>query len=243
MAIKELPTGMRRSATYRAVPLAPLALVVACALWGSPAQAAKGHPAMEVRSTECFGPTQSKPWGGISVSLRLDKTLPPEGEPYLIVVDDADGREVDRFSSDTRRYRPTFRIAADGLSRTPDLVITASVGGDVLGTSTVSRNCGTLNPDPTQAPTIEAVAVVDCAVSVTVANPEDAADTILVALWLVGSDVAPMRAVDVAGRGSGVVVFEAQVAGTYAAEAESATTFLDTRTPFDIVVPADCNAA
>jgi len=90
---------------------------------------------------------------------------------------------------------------------------------------------------------IVAVTVVDCAVSVTVTNAEDAADTILVALWLVDSDVAPLRAVDLAGGGTGVVVFDAQPAGTYSAEAESATTFLDSRTAFDIVVPEVCTSA
>jgi hypothetical protein len=223
--------------------LALLTTLAVTQLVATPAEAAKGPNAITMKRTACFGATESEPWGGVTITLQLNKRRPPKGEPYLVVVDDVDGHEVDRFFADAPRYRTTTRIAADGLRRTPDLVITASVGGEVLGRARVLRNCGTLDPNPPKAPVIESVGVVGCDVSVTVANPADHADTILVALWPEGSYVAPMRAVDVTAGASGVVTFEAQTPGTYSAEADSATNFLRHKTPFDIVVPDGCAAA
>ncbi len=220
-----------------------LTLAVLITLVAAPAEAFRGRGAVEVRETSCSKPTRSEPWGGISVSLALDKRLPPKGEPYLVVVDDAEGHEVDRFFADAPRYRLTFTVAADGLAKTPDLVITASVGGDLLGSARVLRNCGRLNPSPPQPPVVAGVRVVGCDVSVTVRNPSDEADTIVVALWPQGSNVAPMRAVDLPAAATGSVTFEAQVPGVYSADVDSVRTFLSSETPFDILVPEGCAAA
>jgi hypothetical protein len=178
----------------------------------------------------------------VEVTLQLDGRRPPKGEPYLVVVDGVDGRELDRFFTDAPRYRSTVRIPGDGLAQTPDLVITASVGGELLGRTRVFRNCGTLDPHPPQAPLIEAAEVLGCDVTVTVTNPSDEADMIGVALWPAGSYVAPLRFADVPAGGTGSVTFEAQSPGTYSAEADSVTTFLRTATPFDIVVPEGCDS-
>lgn len=216
---------------------------LAVAMVGAAPAQAKGRDTLEVHKAQCFGATAAEPWGGISVDIRLDRKLPPEGEPYLVVVDDAEGRAIDRFFSDTPRYRSTFRVAGDGLTQTPALRITAAVGGDVLGTATVDRRCGTLNPNPLRAPVIGPVSVVGCDVSVTVTNPNTATEFVLVALWPEGSNVAPLEAVELAGGASGVVVFEAQGTGTYSVQADGADTFLRSETPYDIVVPEGCVAA
>jgi hypothetical protein len=99
-------------------------------LAATPAEAATKHRAIQVRSASCFRATASEPWGAISLALNLNKHRPPKGEPHLVVIDDTDGHELDRFFVDAPRYRSTVRIAGDGLTRTPDLVITASVGGE-----------------------------------------------------------------------------------------------------------------
>ncbi len=234
------PSPLRELVKPLFLALALLTSLAVTQLAATPAEAVKATNAITMKRTACFTATESEPWGGVSVTLKLNKRRPPKGEPYLVVVDDVDGHEVDRFFVDAPRYRTTSRIAGDGLSRTPDLVVTASVGGEVLGRARVLRNCGTLDPNPPQAPTIEAVEVVDCDVAVTVANPADHTDTIGVALWPEDSYVAPLRFVDVAADGTGVVTFEDQSPGAYSAEADSVTTFLRTKTPFDILVPEEC---
>jgi hypothetical protein len=222
--------------------LAMLAMIAMTQLVATHADAATGKNAIQMKRASCFKATKSEPWGGVSVTLQLDKRRPPRGEPYLIVVDDADGDELTRFFADAPRYRPTVRIAGDGISQTSDLVITASIGGDLVGRTRVFRNCGTLNPNPPQAPQVEAVEVVDCDVTVAVRNRGDEADEFLVALWLQGSNVAPLRFIELPAGATGSVTFEDQTPGTYSAQAESTETFLGTETPFDIVVPAGCGA-
>ena len=236
------PTTLRDLAKPQFQAHAMLATIAMTQLVAPPADAAAGKNAIQMKRASCFKATESEPWGGVSVTLQLDRRRPPKGEPYLVVVDDAEGRELDRFFADAPRYRPTVRIAGDGLSQTPDQFITASGGGDVLGRTRVFRNCGTLDPNPTQAPRIEAVEVVGCDVTVTVRNRGDEADEFLVALWLQGSNVAPLRFVELPAGGTGSVTFEDQSPGTYSVEAESVTTFLGTETPFDIVVPVGCGA-
>jgi hypothetical protein len=236
------PTTLRDVAKPLFLALAMLATIAMTQLVTTPADAAAGKNAVQTKRASCFKATESEPWGGVSVTLQLDRRRPPKGEPYLVVVDDADGVELDRFFADAPRYRPTVRITGDGLAQTPDLVITASVGGDVLGRTRVFRNCGTLDPNPPQDPRIESVEVVGCDVTVSVRNKGDEADEFLVALWLQDSYVAPLRFVEVPASGARSVTFEDQDPGTYSAEAESVTTFRTTETPFDIVVPAGCGA-
>jgi hypothetical protein len=237
------PTIVRAITKPLFLALAMLATIAMTQLVATPAGAATGKNAIQTKRVSCFRATESQPWGGVSVTLQLDRRRPPRGEPFLVVVDDAEGVELDRFFADAPRYRPTVRIAGDGLSQTPDLFITASVGGEVLGRTRVFRNCGTLDPHPPRAPRIEAAEVVDCDVTVTVRNGGAEADELLVALWLQGSNVAPLRFVELPAGGTGSVTFEDQSPGTYGAEAESVTTFLGTETPFDIVVPEGCGVA